>query len=132
MNVTVLVGRLTKEPELKKSGAGKAYVRFTLAVDRPFAKDTADFINCVAFGKTAEIIGEYVRKGHKFGVCGYLQMDAYEHNGEKRTAYTVVVSSFDFLQSKVADEPQYKKTKSDFREVAEIGQQENADEEFPF
>ena len=58
MNVVVLVGRLTRDPELKFGQSGKAYSRFSLAVDRPFSKGEADFINCVAFGKTAELIGE--------------------------------------------------------------------------
>ena len=90
MNVIILTGRLTRDPELKFGQSGKAYSRFTLAVDRPMQKGEADFINCVAFGKTAELIGEYLRKGRKAGVTGRLQMGKYEVNGEKRTSYDVV------------------------------------------
>ena len=61
MNLVVLTGRLTRDPELKFGQSGKAYSRFSLAVDRPFQKGETDFINCVAFGKTAELIGEYLR-----------------------------------------------------------------------
>ena len=102
MNVFILTGRLTRDPELKFGQSGKAYSRFTLAVDRPMQKGEADFINCVAFGKTAELIGEYLRKGRKAGVTGRLQMGKYEVNGEKRTSYDVVVDTIEFLESKNA------------------------------
>lgn len=100
MNLVVLTGRLTRDPELKYGQSGKAYSRFSLAVDRPFQKGEADFINCVAFGKTAELIGEYLRKGRKVGVNGSLQMNKYEVNGEKRISYDVLVNSIEFLESK--------------------------------
>lgn len=100
MNLVVLTGRLTRDPELKFGQSGKAYSRFSLAVDRPFQKGEADFINCVAFGKTAELIGEYLRKGRKVGVQGKLQMNRYEVNGEKRTSYDVLVDTVEFLESK--------------------------------
>ena len=100
MNIIILTGRLTRDPELKTGQSGKAYARFTLAVERPMQKDEADFINCVAFGKTAELIGEYLRKGRKAGVTGRLQMGKYEVNGEKRTSYDVIVDSIEFLESK--------------------------------
>ena len=102
MNIIILTGRLTRDPELKFGQSGKAYSRFTLAVDRSMQKGEADFINCVAFGKTAELIGEYLRKGRKAGVTGRLQMGRYEVNGEKRTSYDVVVDNIEFLESKNA------------------------------
>ncbi len=102
MNLVVLTGRLTRDPELKFGQSGKAYSRFSLAVDRPMQKGEADFINCVAFGKTAELIGEYLRKGRKVGVQGRIQMNRYEVNGEKRTSYDVLVDSIEFLESKSA------------------------------
>lgn len=109
MNCIQIIGRLTRDPELKKSNSGKAYIRFSLAVNRPFTSDQTDFINCVGFGKTAELIGEYTRKGHKLGVVGTLQQSSYESNGEKRTTYTVMINSFDFLESRntTEQEPQY-------------------------
>ena len=100
INTIVLTGRLTKDPELKSGQSGKVYARFTLAVDRPMQKGEADFINCVAFSKTAELIGEYLRKGRKVGVIGRLQMSKYEVNGEKRTSYDVVVDTIEFLESR--------------------------------
>ena len=100
MNVVILTGRLTRDPELKFGQSGKAYSRFSLAVDRPFSRDEVDFINCVAFGKTAELIGEYLRKGRKAGVTGRLQMNRYEVNGEKRVGYDVIVDMVEFLEPK--------------------------------
>lgn len=107
MNLVVLTGRLTRDPELKFGQSGKAYSRFSLAVDRPMQKGETDFINCVAFGKTAELIGEYLRKGRKAGVTGRIQMSRYEVNGEKRTSYDVVVDTIEFLESKGASEAGY-------------------------
>lgn len=100
MNLVVLIGRLTRDPELKFGQSGKAYSRFSIAVDNPMKKGEADFINCVAFGKTAELIGEYMRKGSKIGVNGRLQMNRFEINGEKRTSYDVLVEQIEFLDSK--------------------------------
>lgn len=134
MNIVVLVGRLTRDPELKYGQSGKAYSRFSLAVNRPMSKDEADFINCVAFGKTAELIGEYLRKGRKVGVNGRLQMNKYEN----RVSYDVLVESIEFLEGKSAE-----RTDSDvrFNEVREpASKQEPAyentefvdEDEFPF
>ena len=102
MNLVVLTGRLTREPELKYGQSGKAFCRFSLAVDRPFKKGEADFINCVAFGKTGELVSEYLKKGNKCGVQGRMQMNSYEKDGEKRTTYDVICDSIEFLESKNA------------------------------
>ena len=75
MNQVILVGRLTKEPELKYTKDGKGYCNFTLAVSREFKKDETDFINCVAWDKRAEAIANYVKKGNKLGIIGRLQID---------------------------------------------------------
>ena len=100
MNLVVLTGRLTRDPELKYGQSGKAYSRFSLAVNRAGKKDEADFINCVAFGKTAEIVGEHLRKGKRIGVQGRIQMNRYEVNGEKKNTYDIMVDSIEFLENK--------------------------------
>lgn len=100
MNLIVLSGRLVRKPELKYGQSGNAYCKFALAVDRPRDRKTADFINCTAFGKTAELIGEYLDKGSMAGIQGSLQQNNYEKNGEKRTTYDVVVQSVEFLSKK--------------------------------
>ena len=137
MNLVVLTGRLTRDPELKYGQSGKAYSRFSLAVDRPFAKGEADFINCVAFGKTAELVGEYLRKGRKVGVNGKLQMSRYEVNGEKRTSYDVLVDAIEFLESKGSGSTSDSYGSGDYssNQVAEPSSSEMPvpdDDEFPF
>ena len=126
MNVIILTGRLTRDPELKFGQSGKAYSRFTLAVDRPMQKGEADFINCVAFGKTAELIGEYLKKGRKVGIVGRLQMSKYEVNGEKRTSYDVVVDTIEFLESRNNSQVE-KVTTNETQEVNNLD-----DDGFPF
>jgi single stranded DNA-binding protein (ssb) len=103
MNNITLVGRLTKDLELKYGQSGKAYGKFSLAVKRPHSKDEVDFINCVAFGKTAELIDKYLKKGSRVGIVGSLQMSRYEINGEKRTSYEVMVQNIEFLESSKND-----------------------------
>ena len=98
-NLVILTGRLTKDPELKYSASGTAYCKFTLAVNRMKKDDPADFILCSAFGKTAELIAEYVRKGHQLGVQGRLQQDTYEKDGEKISKTGVTVDKIEFLES---------------------------------
>jgi single-stranded DNA-binding protein len=100
MNNVTLMGRLTRDPELKYSQAGKAYCRFTVAVNRDFNKDEADFINCLAFGKTAETIAEWLGKGRKIALQGRIQTGSYQNsNGD--TVYTteVVADRFEFVDS---------------------------------
>ena len=98
-NLVILTGRLTKEPELKYSASGMAYCKFTLAVNRMKKDDPADFIFCSAFGKTAELIAEYVKKGNNLGVQGRLQQDTYEKDGEKISKTGVTVDKIEFLEN---------------------------------
>lgn len=98
-NLVILTGRLTKEPELKFGASGTAYCKFTLAVNRMKKDDPADFIFCSAFGKTAELVAEYVKKGNNLGVQGRLQQDTYEKDGEKISKTGVTVDKIEFLES---------------------------------
>ena len=98
-NLVILTGRLTKDPELKYGASGTAYCKFTLAVNRMKKDDPADFIFCSAFGKTAELIAEYVKKGQQVGVQGRLQQDTYEKDGEKISKTGVTVDKIEFLES---------------------------------
>ena len=99
-NLVILTGRLTKEPELKFGASGTAYCKFTLAVNRMKKDDPADFIFCSAFGKTAELIAEYVKKGHQLGVQGRLQQETYE----KISKTGVTVDKIEFLEGKKENE----------------------------
>lgn len=106
MNKVILVGRSTKDVEARYGGANNtAMARMTLAVDRRFKKEgaeqTADFIGCVAFGKTAEFLGRYGKKGTKFVIEGRIQTGSYD-NREGQRVYTtdVVVENVEFAESK--------------------------------
>lgn len=106
MNSAQLVGRLTRDPEVRYSDGGSTVTRFTLAVDRRFKKDggdDADFINCVAFGKTAEFLEKWFRKGQRLGLTGRIQTGSYV-NQEGTKVYTteVVVENVEFVESKGA------------------------------
>lgn len=103
-NLVILTGRLTKEPELKHSASGMAYCRFTLAVNRMKKDDGADFISCTAFGKTAELIAEYVKKGHQLGIQGRIQQETYEKDGQQISKTGVVVDKIEFLEGKKEEE----------------------------
>lgn len=97
MNVVCLVGRLTADPEVKVLPSGMQIANMRIAVDRPVAKDsgeqTADFINCTGFGKTAEFAGKYLTKGQKISVNGRLQIRDYnDKDGNKRTAAEVLAT----------------------------------------
>lgn len=109
MNSVSLMGRLTRDPELRyTANTQMAILRFNVAVDRRLSKEkrmeaennnqpTADFINCIAFGKTAEIIGQYFGKGNKIAVTGHIQTGSYEKDGQRIYTTDVVVDSFDFV-----------------------------------
>ena len=107
MNNVILCGRLTRDPDVRSTtgaGAELTVVRFTLAVDRRFKKDgeqAADFISCVSFGKTAEFIEKYGKKGTKFIIEGRIQTGSYT-NKDNQKVYTtdVVVESVEFAESK--------------------------------
>lgn len=127
MNKIMLVGRLATEIKMEKSGETK-YGRFSLAVQRRGKKDEADFISCTVFGKTAETMFEWCRKGHRIGIEGHLQISQYEKNGEKKSGYSVIVDTMEFLQTKNEKSGE---TSQAPQEKGETGQSVN-DDEFPF
>lgn len=107
MNKVVLIGRLTRDPNVKYSQGENptAVARFTLAVDRRFKKsnDTqdADFISCVSFSKTAELIEKYFRQGMKMAAVGRIQTGSYTNNeGQKVYTTDVVIEEVEFVESK--------------------------------
>lgn len=107
MNSVNLIGRLTKDAEIKSTQSGKELATLTLAVNRRFKSDgqqSADFIRCQAWGKTAEIISKYTHKGSQIGVSGRIQTRDYENQQGQRVYVTeVVADSVDLLESKPAD-----------------------------
>ena len=111
MNKVILMGRLTRDPDIRQGqGEGSTVVsRYTLAVDRRFKRDgadqTADFISCVAFGKTAEFMEKYTHKGTKLVVSGRIQTGSYTNkDGQKVYTTDVVTDEVEFAESKKAAE----------------------------
>ena len=103
INRVVLVGRITKDPELRKTQSGTSVVSFTIACNRrvPSQGQDADFINCVAWNKTADFMAQYVKKGALLGLEGRIQTRSYDDKDGKRVYVTeVVADSVQFLESK--------------------------------
>ncbi len=119
MNNVVLVGRLTKDPELRYAG-DKAVCNFTLAVDRPFKKDEADFIRIVTWGKQAENSEKYLRKGSQCAIQGSIQTGSYtDKNGNKRYTTDIMANRVEFLSK-----PQGQIVSSD-TDISELGRRED-------
>ena len=110
MNKVILMGRLTRDPEVRYSQGGNpiAIARYTLAVDRRFKRDneaTADFIPCLAFGKAAEHVEKYYRQGLRITVCGRIQTGSYTNkDGQKVYTTEVIVEEQEFAESKKSSE----------------------------
>lgn len=109
INNTVLVGRLTKDVDLKYTSSGSAVATFTLAVNRNFTNQNgereADFVNCVIWRKPAETMANYARKGTLLGVVGRIQTRSYENQQGQRVYVTeVVCESFQLLESRSVNE----------------------------
>ena len=106
MNKVILMGRLTRDPEVRytQGNNAMAIARYSLAVDRRFKRDgepDADFINCVAFGKSGEFAEKYLKKGTKVAVVGRIQTGSYTNkDGQKVYTTDVVVEEQEFAESK--------------------------------
>lgn len=108
INSVVLVGRLTRDPDLRRTGTGRSVLSFTLAVRKRFSSQQnqnggpdADFINCVAWGKTAELIAQYMHKGSQLGVEGHITTRSYDNQQGQRVYVTeVVADNVSFLDSR--------------------------------
>lgn len=110
MNKIILLGRLTKDPEVRYTQNGKVVTQFTLAVDRPYAaadgKKEADFIPVVIWGKSAELAGNSLGKGQRVLVEGRVQIRSYDANdGSKRWVTEVIADRFEFVERKADAQP---------------------------
>lgn len=129
INRVVLVGRMTRDPELRRTGNGKAVTSFTLAIDRGYNTQdgqTADFINCVVWNKPAENTAQYCAKGSLVGVEGRLRTRSYDNNqGQKVFVTEVICDSVQFLETKAMRERQQTNTvnqvpKDDFYDMKTV------------
>ncbi len=108
MNLVILMGRLTREPEVRYSANGGAVAKYSLAVDRRFKREgeaTADFLNITSFGKQGEFVEKYLHKGTKIVVEGEIRNNNYTNkNGEKVYSFEIITSRVEFAESKAASE----------------------------
>ena len=125
LNKVILMGRLTRDPELKSTPQGVSTCSFSIAVDRNFVRQgeerKADFINCVAWRQTAEFIPRYFKKGNMVALEGSIQTRSWDDDGKNRYATEVIVSQVYFAESK-------KDGTSPMPEVPSMGQ----DDDLPF
>lgn len=145
MNKVILIGRLTKEPDIRLTPAGLKVAHYTLAVDRKFKKDgepDADFIPCVAFGKPAEFTEKYLSKGAKIAICGRLQTRSYEDKyGQKKYVTEIIVDEQYFAESKrnadisqeqlkeIAEELKSADKNNSVEQINEVAEKENTKNE---
>ena len=130
MNRVILMGRLTKDPEVRftQGESPKAVGKFSIAVDRRFKNNNGeqevDFFNCTCFGKQAEFCEKYLRKGTKVLVEGRLQNDNYTNrDGQKVTATGIVLDNVEFCESKKKEEPTEQK-KQEWEAIDNLDQEE--------
>ena len=105
MNKIILIGRLTKDPEVKVTQSQVSFCTFTIAVDRKFktadGERQSDFLTCVAWRQQADLLGRYFQKGSRIGIVGNLQSRSYDNNEGKKVYVTeVVVDEIEFMESK--------------------------------
>ena len=123
INRTVLVGRITHDPEVKKTNSGSSVVNFSLAVNRQFNKDQTDFINCVAWRNQADFIGNYITKGALLGIDGRIETGSYEdQNGRKVNTFTVVAESVQALEPRGSRQTSYQPQQSNYQEPPAFSQ----------
>lgn len=141
INNVVLVGRLTKDPDLRYTSSGTGVATFTLAVNRNFTSADgtreADFINCVIWRKPAETLANYAKKGVLIGVTGRIQTRSYENQqGQKVYVTEVIADNFQLLESKKADSSQNTQgsgvSNSQTNNYTRSQQNRNNDESDPF
>lgn len=113
MNKVILTGRFTRDPEVRYTNDGTSIARFSIAVNRRFAKEgsdqKADFLNCIAFGKSAEFIEKYFFKGMKVDLSGRIQTGSYTNrDGQKVYTTDIVVEEIEFGESKGSNQSQQK------------------------
>ena len=120
MNTIHIMGRLTADPEITSTQSGTTIARYTVAVDRKFAKDgqqKADFFTCNSFGKQAEFVERYLKKGTKVVIIGEMRLDTVQKDGKNVTYPNVVVNEIEFAESKKSDSGEAKT--DDFLNVAD-------------
>ena len=135
MNQIILCGRLCNDPDVRYGTNSNAIAKFSIAVDRRFKRDgqpTADFFNCVAFGKTGEFIEKYFHKGSKILLSGEMQNNNYKNKeGQMVYGFQVAVNNVEFAESKSASSPA-QQAKPQQADDSFISIPDGIEEELPF
>ena len=141
MNKAILVGRLTRDPELRTTGSGVSVCSFTIAINRRFKNAEggydADFINCVAWRQQAEFVAKYFTKGRMIGLCGSIQTRNYDKDGQKVYVTEVVADEVSFVEGKGQGDSPVQTTPSNNTNTASFGADDGfipmpADDDLPF
>lgn len=118
INRVVLVGRLTKDVEVRKTQSGTSFARFTIACDRRGSRDAnqpnADFIGCVAWEQRADFLGQYAKKGNVIALEGRIQTGSYERNGQRVYTTDVVADTVRLIQDRPRQDSSYTPQENDF------------------
>lgn len=135
LNRVVLVGRIVRDPELKRTTSGAAVTSFTIAIDNTTSKNgekTTSFIPCTCWNKTAENVAKYCVKGSLIGVDGRINQRTYEDNNHaKRSVVEVIADSVQFLERKVSDGDEYVQNSEEDSVAAHEGI-DASDDDLPF
>ena len=136
MNKVILIGRLTSDPDLRRTQSHKAVASYRLAVDRQFKQEgqpEADFISCVAWGNNGDFASKYLTKGMKIAIEGRIQTGSYEKDGVKHYTTDIIVERHEFCESKKTDFPgaNYSSPQGATRAV-EFTELNDNDDELPF
>lgn len=140
MNHVTIIGRLVRDVELRSTASGTQIGGFSLAVGYSYKqgderKEETSFFNCTAFGKTAENLAQYVKKGHRVGIEGRLKQENWEDkDGKKHSTVKIIVERFHFLQPKTADAGTPPQSEVPQGGAGAQGEQDNpfADDDIPF
>lgn len=131
MNYVIMMGRLTKDPEIRYTNSGKTIGSFSIAVERRFKSEgqpEADFFNCTTFGKQAEFVERYLKKGTKIILAGEIQNNNYkDKNGNQQYSVQIMVNVLEFAESKKAQTENNAEANNGFINVPE-----GLEEELPF
>lgn len=131
MNFIAVSGRLTKDPEIRATQEGMAIARYSLAVDRQTKEKKTDFFNCICFGKAAEFVEKYLRKGMKILIDGSMQQSDYTNkNGQKVIYWELVVNHHEFCEKREDPKPVMEGPKPEQESFMPIP--DNLAEELPF
>lgn len=121
LNKVIMMGRLTRDPEVSSSTSGITFARFSIAVDRKIkveGQPDADFFTCTSFGKQAEFVERYLKKGTKILITGRLQNDSYTNKeGQKVTSTKIITEEVEFAESKKDGQTEQKTENNDFLSI---------------